>query len=269
MKRIVIYAVTFNSYPELAAFLKSVDRAADFAAEEAEVEVCVADNTVEQPEKIVVENRHAVVRVFPYRENLGYMGAVQRMMGEQDPRSYDYVIISNVDLIFEEDALLELVRLQVRQDTGWIAPSLFSTCLGFDRNPSVLHRYPVWKLRMLAVMFRFPILDYLYRLTFYRRKGMRPAVKKPLEIYAGHGSVMILTRAYFEHCGLPEYPLFLFCEEVYLAEMCREHQLKVVYWPSVRILDEEHVSIAKMHRADFYRYNYEAVRFILRRFYAF
>jgi GT2 family glycosyltransferase len=94
-----------------------------------------------------------------------------------------------------------------------------------------------------------------------------------MDIYAGHGSFILLTRAYFEKCGMIDYPVFLFGEELYLAEECRKHSLRVIYRPEICIYDSEHVSTSKLKKTlpfkktFYYQCNSDAIDYILANYY--
>ena len=109
------------------------------------------------------------------------------------------------------------------------------------------------------------MVNWVYNHTLYKSKKL--AKHERGEIYAGHGSFIILTKAYFERCGKIDYPVFLFCEEIWLAEKCRQAGLKVVYDPRMTIYDSEHVSIGKMPHDTYCRLNYDAVQYIIKTFY--
>lgn len=268
MKKIAIYCINYNSYNEIRSFLVSVDRAVSLTS--VSLDVFIADNTKKECRKdIEVDGLiYITIKIFDYNDNPGYFGAAQRMMHETNVTSYDYVIISNVDLTLKEDALKSLISIKEDVNVGWIAPSLYSTKLNRDRNPELMHRYSVNKLRLIRLMFKYPLLQIIYKNTLYKRKNLKSRVTKSVNIYAGHGSLIILTKQYIKICGIPEYPVFLFCEELYIAEKCRMNNLRVIYRPDIHILDDEHVSISKInHSPAYYKYNYEAVSYIIDNFY--
>ena len=186
-------------------------------------------------------------------------------MADVDIKDYDYTIISNVDLTVEEDFFLKLADNTCDENIGWIAPQIWSDLEKRDRNPKILERYSQRKLNILKLFYQFPILDTLYTHTFYRQKKYErhPAGR----IYAGHGSFIILTRDYFKRCGKIDYPVFLFCEEIYLAEMCQKAGLNVEYEPSIKVIDTEHASTGKMKHSLYCRCNYEAMQYIIKSFY--
>ena len=245
MKRIAIYCVSYHSDKERDEYLASVERAARKAGAQVSVDTFVANNTDE--------------------DNPGYFGAVKRLMQAHAPADYDYAIISNVDLTMEETFLEKLANYDCAADTGWIAPRIWSQQEDRDLNPKIVNRYSRKKLRLLKTMHRFPLLHYIYSRTLYYRK--RAQTIDTGNIYAGHGSFIILTKAFISKCGIIDYPVFLFCEEIYLAERCREAGLKVVHAPELQIIDNEHISTGKMPVSTYSRLNFKAVSYILKRFY--
>jgi hypothetical protein len=86
-------------------------------------------------------------------------------------------------------------------------------------------------------------------------------------IYAGHGSFIILTRTFFGHGGTIDYPMFLYGEEIYLAEECRQRQLSVVYAPQISVRDIGRVSTGKFSSRQYCQYNYKAICYLISRYY--
>ena len=245
MKKIAVFCVSYCSDHERDLYLSTIRNAAQKASNIVDVDVFVSNNTKE--------------------DNPGYFGAIKRLMQQVDVNNYDYSIISNVDLMLEEDFFQKLADYICSEDSGWIAPQIWSNLEERDRNPKVLNRYSLKKLQILRTFYQFPILDTLYTSTFYKKKKYES--HQAGQIYAGHGSFIILTRRFFELCGKIDYPVFLFCEEIYLAEMCRKAGLKVLYEPSLIVKDTEHASTGRMNHGFYCRCNYEAMQYIIKTFY--
>ena len=265
MKRIAIYCVTYNTYTELEDFRMSVEQAALNAKQKAEVALFVADNTEHNIKEIPTHSENIAISVFAYNKNLGYFGAISKMMGNTPTEKFDYVIVSNVDVKVMPDMLLKLAEKETDSSTGWIAPQIYSELEQRDRNPSITSRYSKAKLKMLYTMYRFPILNLLYTKTLYKRKKILS--HKPGRTYAGHGSFIILTASYIHRCGKINYPVFLYGEELYLAENCRNKSLNVVYSPELVITDKEHASTKSLSNKFYYRCNKEAIAYIIKTFY--
>ena len=245
MKKIAVFCVSYCSDHERDLYLSTIRNAAQKASNIVDVDVFVSNNTKE--------------------DNPGYFGAIKRLLQQVNAKDYDYSIISNVDLMLEENFFQILADYNCSEDTGWIAPQIWSNLEERDRNPKVLNRYSLKKLQILRTFYQFPILDTLYTSTFYKKKKYES--HQAGQIYAGHGSFIILTRRFFELCGKIDYPVFLFCEEIYLAEMCRKAGLKVLYEPSLIVKDTEHASTGRMNHGFYCRCNYEAMQYIIKTFY--
>ena len=88
-----------------------------------------------------------------------------------------------------------------------------------------------------------------------------------MDIYAGHGSCIILTENFFRYYQHIHYPIFLYGEELFFAELITNKGLRVRYVPSIRMITEGGVSTSKMPSESFFRYNVEAINYILKIFY--
>jgi GT2 family glycosyltransferase len=59
-------------------------------------------------------------------------------------------------------------------------------------------------------------------------------------IYAPHGSVIAFHRRYFSEGGNLKHPVFLFNEELTIAEKCRRLGFTVMFEPSLRLIHDKH-----------------------------
>ena len=262
--RIAIYCVNYHSCDRLVNYLASIDQAVKNAQGEVAVEVIAVDNSV-PAEVISYAPEGFVLHTLASGENKGYFGAVRLGMEQFSPMTYDYVIISNVDVVMDKDFFSQLMGTAVDDKTGWIAPQIYSDAEHRDRNPKIMRRYAKRKLQVLKIKFRFPLINWIYNHTLYKSKKLMSHERG--EIYAGHGSFIILTKRFFEACGIINYPVFLFCEEIYLGEVCQQHGLKVIYEPGIRVNDAEHASTGTFRRSKYCRYNFEALSYILKTYY--
>lgn len=263
IKHIAIYCVTYFSYEVLEKYLKSIDDSNEQS--QVELEVFVADNTDKQPQPVNYRPLHYQLEVEGIYKNLGYFQAIKYLMLKHSPDKYDYAIISNVDVVIAKNFFHLLTDMETNCHIGWIAPKIYSSVEKRDKNPQVLQRYTAKKLRMLKSLFQHPWLYNLYTQTLYKRKKL--FTHQAGKIYAGHGSFIILTKEYFKRCGIINYPIFLFGEELYLAENCLHQQLDVVYKPTLAVYDSEHVSTGSLKSKQHCQYNHEALSYILAQYY--
>lgn len=103
-------------------------------------------------------------------------------------------------------------------------------------------------------------------MTVYKRKKLSPSYPQ-MEIYAGHGSFMMFTNSFFQRYPRLDYPIFLFGEELYFAEVIKNLDMKVLYEPSLRVIDNEHVSTSTLKKKSYFKYNQESIKYILDTFY--
>jgi GT2 family glycosyltransferase len=88
-------------------------------------------------------------------------------------------------------------------------------------------------------------------------------------IYASHGSCMVFSRRYFASGGSIEYPVFLFGEEIFVAETARQLGLSVVHCPQLWVFDKEHASTGGVTRSrKVAGYMNEATQYLAQKYFA-
>ena len=263
--KILIVCVNYNSYGELRNYLQSVEKSALNVQGDLQLEVIIADNSTQK--EIVDCDIYKQIRVKQVElPNLGYLGGAQAIINNIDkPTQYDYIIISNVDLLFEKETIKQLIDFKVGDNVAWVAPSVYSETFNKDLNPNVINRYKRWKLTLLKLTYN-KFFYRLYTKYYYSNKGKN--VKHPMmDIYAGHGSIIMLTSNFFKNYSKIDYPVFLYGEELYFAELIRRKRMRVVYTPSIVLNTIGGVSTSKMPSDSFFKYNKEAINYILENFY--
>lgn len=269
-KKFLFLLINFESYPQLKEYLVSIDQAAG-RVHHARIEVWIADNTETDPQEILFPAYTSIrIHLCPYHQNSGYFGGANRLMKEVgDLAAYDYVAISNVDILLPLTFFEDMLKLSVGNDIGWIAPAIYSKKEELDRNPELVYRPSAGKLRSLMVMYKYDILIRLYNRLLYRLRRKKKVAQARGEafIYAGHGSFILLTGAFLRCKPSLEYPCFLFGEEIFLAELIRAEGLRVLYVPSIRILDIDHIATSKIDRKTYFRLKYQSVSYLYHTFF--
>jgi len=265
MKNVLIVCVNYNSYKELQSFIKSIDDSL-YGVSGVLVKVVIADNSSKYQQYSYTPNVELLSVEHRKCENDGYLGTAQKIINAvEDIYQYDYVTISNVDIVVSRSFFSVLSQIEIGDNIGWVVTAIKSESLGRDKNPSVLHRYSKLRLQILKLTYNSLILP-LYEKLYYQKKiGVN--YYGEMDIYAGHGAFMMLTKAFFKRNRIINYPMFLYGEELYLAELNRKENLRVRYYPTLIINDLEHVSTSLLRRSSYYRYNRNALDYILREFY--
>ena len=252
--KLLIVCVNYNSYSELTSYVTSINFAVS-KVRNIQVDISIADNSTSVEE--VTYDSYSYVKVSVTQTVINSIANIL---------DYDYVAISNVDITVAENFFINLENIIIAQDVAWIAPKIFSKVENRDRNPKVISRYSKKKLQLLYYMYKIPVLYYLYTMSAYQCKKLQ--VNYPeIDIYAGHGSFILLTRSFFEYNRKIEYPIFLFGEELFLAEIVMKAGKKVRYVPNLVIEDNEHISTSTLKKKTYFKYNRESIKYILDTFY--
>lgn len=265
MSDLLFVCVNYNSYKELSDYYDSIRVAAEYV-NGIRVRLIIADNSL-SPHPIDLPSEGSIDYEVRHFDNLGYLGAAQQVINSLDDiTKYDYVAITNVDIKLKRDFFKQLEMLHFDNDVAWVAPQIWSEVEHRDRNPKIMQRNRRRKLKIQRILYKYPMLDWIYAKTVYKRKLYQDSVKER-EIYAGHGSFILLTKSFFRLCHKLAYPVFLFGEEIYIAELIRNAGLRVRYLPNLVVYDAEHVSTGILKKSFYYKCNMEAIEYILKTFY--
>ena len=267
-KRFLLTCVTYNSYEEVVKFIGSVETAAR-KAPDVEVTVAVGDNTEVNTQAIDCQSDVMEVLSFPYHTNLGYLGCAFRMLtelGRERLDTYDYVAISNVDIALEPDFFTGFSTVD-DSGIGWIAPDIYTPGRGTHENPFMMNRPVKWHFLKWELMYAVPLLYGLMKRISYSRRNRKPVEVHRVEMYAGHGSFMLFTRAFISTFQSFEYPSFMYAEEIFFAELLRRCHLKTVYLPSLKIKNTGSVSVSVLGNSWQCRNNRNSLRVMRRLFF--
>ena len=269
MESVLFVCVNYNTNELLNNYIKSIDKAKSLLNCPLRIDVLIGHNSeLFDP---VRNNLNKDISVFHInnKNNLGYIGGVTSAIKESniDLNSYDYVIISNVDLKISETFFKKMMNLNIGPQIGWIAPCIFSEKEKRDRNPKIIKRPSVGKMKMIALMYRFPLINYIYSKIIYKNRDKNSSNFLNNNIYAGHGSFMIFTNSFIKKNSNISFPGFLFGEEIFFAELVRMSQLKTIYIPELIVNDIDHASTNKLKKAIFYKMNYQSIKIITEKFF--
>lgn len=260
-EKVLLLCVNYQNDGETLAFLKNVlanDRAG-------RVRIAVADNTIRSDiERILfeqaAESLSRYVCVTSENANLGYFGGLNAAFKKANIRYsetlFRCVVLSNTDIEFSSenffDKLVEVIALRSHASTpdtiGLIAPMIQSSRTGANQNPLYRRKPSRGKFSYLSAIYSVYSLGVAHRLlskvkNFVRRKlDLDKFELEDEEIYAGHGSFMVLLNEYFARGGQLGYPEFLFCEEIFVAEQCASLGLTTLFCPSLRVVHRENAT---------------------------
>ncbi len=263
MKRLAIFCVNYNSYSELNNYITSLDEAAALCAE-VSTDVFVVDNTEKDYKDVSYNVANIRVNVIGNHQNIGYFGGIRKGMQQADMSQYDFYVISNVDVLVEKDFFQKFAVAEYEDNIGIVAPQIYSRKENKHRNPGRMERYSRRSIKIMQFLYSHPMLyAFYYNYVYKFRKPSKQQLVPRREIYLAHGSFIILTKSFYNRCGIVNYPVFLYGEEIYLAELCRNHELKTIYDPSLKVIDIDHVSTGKIKYKRWCKFNHDALTYIL------
>lgn len=281
--KVCIIAVCHNSYEATLNYLNSVYVALREA--NVELDLFLVDNSLVIDYKMVSKirdyNSPRFNVIYAESENLGYFPSAIAVIDLMNINTlaYQYLAISNVDIALAPNFFSELELISVDSNIGVFAPSISSEIKNVDRNPKICIRPSATKLKLNRLLFSNVGFYFLLRLgnnfrlkfTSWRKligwHQSKPANHFSNEtIYAAHGSFVLLTNEFLKRVGNPDYPMFLFGEEIYIAESAKQHELSTIFIPSLKIFDSEHVSTSLMPSKLYREWNINALDYILSKY---
>jgi hypothetical protein len=207
-----------------------------------------------------------------FSDNNGYFPSIQNAIKKigLNLLNYKYTIVSNVDLEIDVQFFSRLKSLRLNKSTGVIAPNIISKISGVKKNPKIKKRPSRIKLYINKILFYSPltyiILNYFHSLRKRRSKYSKIAELFDQEAYAAHGAFMIFTTTFFQKNEL-KYPIFLFGEEIYVAEVCRCSGLRTLFVSNIIVYDHGGASTSKIKSSEYCEKNSEALSYLLNKYF--
>lgn len=212
--------------------------------------------------------------IFLYKNtNTGYLqgcnyGLAEYLKQNEYP---DWVIVSNSDIEIKSENFYKILEeLKEKEKIGVVAPKIL-TLDGKYQNPFSEKRFSKEFLTLMKNIYSSKVFFLTFMLLQKVRKMLlkerRNNYNHELEIYAAHGSFLILSKRFFQKGGNLNFKSFLYAEESYIAEMCKLIGLKIQYFPKLEILHKENISTSTVESSFKLRCKVESINYILNTFY--
>jgi GT2 family glycosyltransferase len=216
------------------------------------------------------------VQLLVSATNRGYFGAAKFAYDHYLGQGYelpDWTIVCNHVVVINDQEFLLKLSSEDWRSAGVLAPRVRLAETGTDQNPFMLNPPGRWRrftMRFYSSCYPLGRLwDWLSRQKRSLHKVFSsgtPPPEIPRQIYAAHGSFLIFSRSYFMAGGLFDESLFLFGEEIAVAETCRKLGLKVLYAPGLQVLHDEHSSVGPGMSRTAYQYHRQSVRHLFSKY---
>lgn len=173
---------------------------------------------------------------YNYGNNYGI-----KYLKEQN-EEYDYIVVSNPDIVIEEKAIKECLKvLEENENVAVIAPRMFN-------KENLPIRRSAWKTRTVAldVIHSTRILEILfYKILRNGEYSEKDYQKDVLEVDAISGAFFIIKANTLEKIGLFDENVFLFYEEDILAYKLKKNNLKTISLNNEKFIHYESQAIGK------------------------
>ncbi len=219
--------------------------------------------------------------------NLGYFGGANYGLNQYLASSElpDWVIVCNVDIEFLDSRFFSTLReLESTRSLGVVAPRIWSARWKRDLNPKISERPTRRRMLFYRIVLGNYYLQTAYEFLSILKNALRTWTRLlrarfsgdqehektshiVTSIYAPHGSCMIHNKRYFTAGGSLEYSVFLFGEEIFVAETVKKLGLTVGYCPQLWVLDNEHASTGIIRSRKTATYLKEATRYLAETFF--
>jgi GT2 family glycosyltransferase len=232
-------AINYHGSSALPAYLLSLQ-----VQDRSSWRMTIVDNS-EDPEEVrrleTMADPDPRVEVRAAPRNLGYFGGAHWLLSEAGAEPAIWTIVSNMDVRLAEPAFVARL-LRMDGTAPVLAPLVVGAPDGRPQNPYLVTRPTVRKMHQLRLAFSRPALAQTCQLVARMAELLRPrcdvAGLAPRPVYAPHGSFIPVHRRYFAEGGSLQHPVFLFGEEITIAERCRRLGLPVMFEPTLRVIHD-------------------------------
>ncbi len=272
MKAIVIVLVNYKKEQELVSFVQSFIATQHYQS----LHLILVDNGSIAPEVLQKFAVGKQIDLLVPGQNLGYVGAAHLALNHylaiHQNNFPDHFIISNFDLSFDPnhffDKMIECI------DTSKVAvagPDIISSLNGAALNPMYSKRLSNIHLNRLIHVTSHYGMFYLYQLLHYaKRKLSVKAARSQSSVenaYAVHGSMMILSKSFFEGGGSLHFESFLYGEEIFIAEQCRKLGLSSKVFHELKVIHHEHSTTGNIKNRMHMKFLNASLKYIKSKFY--
>lgn len=258
-KKILHIVVNYKNDEETLSFIENLSQQINFKGN---VTLYVANNSASSINDLTFQSKLKTpdIHVHNLPENPGYFGAAHTLLKQKilDPMNYEWVIISNSDIELKTPFFYkQLLQFQYNKisNIGLLAPSIISGISNLETNPFMKSRPSKLRMNFYKIIFSNYVTCQFYQfLGFIKDLTKNILFKKPHSterqtshdaaesIYAAHGSFMIFNQLYFKSGLNLDHPCFLYGEEIATAEKCLQMNLKIYFYPQLKLLHKEHGS---------------------------
>lgn len=250
MEEIYFITVNYNDSQHTINYVGSINK---LIISKEKINIIIVDNNSKSDDFSILNSRfkhEKNIILIRNKNNLGYFKALNVGIGRVKHKRGKIFVVSNNDIQFDKNFLIQLANIQYSKDTLIISPNVI-TKNGIHQNPHYITR--VSKTRKLMYNFYFKnyyLGQIIYFFAQIYKKIFLPRNKnnynKYLHIYMGIGACYIIKDIFFEYYKKLDDRVFLWGEEALLANQVKQVNGKILYAPNLIVYHAESGSVKKI-----------------------
>lgn len=266
MYKIAISVICYDNEKEILEFADKLSRQNDSG----KIVLLVTCNKCTDVKKLINDLNKIKIysQVFEPKENLGYLhGCLYGF--EEFSDEYEWAIISNTDIDFVSDSFFsKLLNSHYDSKIGCIGPDITLKVTGKQQNPFALSRPGNTLMKFRKVVYgNYFLYRLYYALSDIKNKISHTKTQKENGyVYGVHGSIIILRKECIDKFLKDNIQIFMYGEELYIAEKLKENQLLSYYDKSLKIIHNENQSTGKIDSHRKQKWCSQSINFLVERY---
>lgn len=233
-KQIVVSVSCYNNEEEVICFAKQI-------AEQTinkQIWLLITGNGISRPGMLEEELRKIKLdtRIIYPKRNLSYLnGCLFGIKQLEETIQFKWFLISNTDISFESNfSLQSIMSLNISERIWCLVPDIVLSSKR-KQNPFIQSRPSKQKVRMWKNIQGNQIgLTVYSKMSNAKKKCINNYNSKGREgyIYTAHGSCFFITYDCFQELYKIANHIFMYGEEILVAEIAHKHDKKILYYPN-------------------------------------
>lgn len=243
---IVISVVCYDNEKEILEF---ADKLGQQSAKDRLVLV-VTCNKCLNCDKLKSELKKSSIKtkVYDAGGNLGYLcGCLYGLVKLNE--EYKWAVISNTDVDFGSNDFFDIFyNTSYGEKVACVGPNIVLKKTGKKQNPFAKTRPTYKQMKIRQIAYSNYILFKLYfgvSILKNRLKDMEAVLQPRENVYGVHGSFVFLKKECIDFFIKDKIRIFMYGEELYIAEKLRSKQLLAVYDSNLKIIHNENQTTGK------------------------
>jgi len=237
MRKIPISVSCYNNEDEIILFAKMLKKQKNLE----NLVLLVTVNAAKSINKLTTQLKRIKIdsHIYEPQINLGYLhGCIYGLKKYGSRNDYDWAFISNTDIKFEQNDFFLKFQNKIFDKSIWcVAPNVILDNSKKPQNPFLYTRLKKNKVFMYKTIYNSIFLFVPFMLLAKIKNKLITIQNSKIylkNIYAAHGSGLFLHKKCIQELVKNNDPIFMYGEEVLIAEIIYENCKKVYYYDEIK-----------------------------------